>query len=592
MTFDEYNTDENFDNDKSSLEELVKKGKEEGKSKDEIRKALSPKWQKSSKINKFDEYYGEDLPKKREPSADDAVGIKALKSINAAPEAPKSNPPEKPAEEKTAPKVEEMTQTTEALEQPKTEPEEEKTPYTSPLESEETGIKQSDKKYMNEVNAILNEQQKEELKKLSKTSLDAYNRTMSNMERSGDAFKKIDDKLIEQLPTFMFKRYQQGEFGDPKSNDAKLRLAYFAINNVVSKFKQIANADAISRGKGAIFENTESAYDKYQKTNLEQGLENRWSKYKQETQAAIDMVKNRNVSEEEALNIVNKISMNNRLQNAFNMADKNKKAYMIEVLSKVGDKVSNWNDQKFINALIGAEITGENVDNAVALIGARAGGKALDQLGLFDENGNLDISVLKQYINLPGFTDKFKAQFGFDPMQLIPKEGEGDSNGDPNKKPDLPGSETLSKVPFQKTYEGDTSREGSFWGGKLDDKTMKMYTTLQTKKPSGIETELVTDEELKAFLDANPDMKGGDVLKKAGIKDRMVKQGKELKQAVDLAEKQYKKDNDFDAYKKRVNELNDYFTDLEKMSNKFGYANLLLNYENIHKVAKKVNKKK
>ena len=45
--------------------------------------------------------------------------------------------------------------------------------------------------------------------------------------------------------------------------------------------------------------------------------------------------------------------------------------------------------------------------------------------------------------------------------------------------------------------------------------------------------------------------------------------------------KQYKKDNDFDAYKKRVNELNDYFTDLEKMSNKFGYANLLLNYENL-----------
>ena len=90
MTFDEYNTDENFDNDKSSLEELVKKGKEEGKSKDEIRKALSPKWQKSSKINKFDEYYGEDLPKKKEPSAKDAVGIKALKSINAAPEATKS----------------------------------------------------------------------------------------------------------------------------------------------------------------------------------------------------------------------------------------------------------------------------------------------------------------------------------------------------------------------------------------------------------------------------------------------------------------------------------------------------------------------
>lgn len=58
------------------------------------------------------------------------------------------------------------------------------------------------------------------MQKLAKTSADDYNRTMENMERSGDAFKKIDDKLIEQLPTFMFKRYQQGEFGDPKSSDA------------------------------------------------------------------------------------------------------------------------------------------------------------------------------------------------------------------------------------------------------------------------------------------------------------------------------------------------------------------------------------
>jgi hypothetical protein len=507
MTFDEYNTDENFDNDKSSLEELVKKGKEEGKSKDEIRKALSPKWQKSSKINKFDEYYGEDLPKKKEPSADDAVGIKALKSINAVPEAPKSNPPEKPAEEKTAPKVEEMTQTTEALEQPKTEPEEEKTPYTSPLESEETGIKQSDKKYMNEVNAILNEQQKEELKKLSKTSLDAYNRTMSNMERSGDAFKKIDDKLIEQLPTFMFKRYQNGEFGAPESSDAKLRLAYFAINNVVSKFKQIANADAISRGKGAIFENTESAYDKYQKTNLEQGLENRWSKYKQETQAAVDMVKNRNVSEEEALNIVNKISMNNRLQNAFNMADENKKAYMIEVLSKVGDKVSNWNDQKFINALIGAEITGENVDNAVALIGARAGGKALDQLGLFDENGNLDISVLKQYINLPGFTDKFKAQFGFDPTKLL----EGGASSEGGESPtgatledgtNIDAGKIMTNADYDKIAKAAEDLGNKYYNGEIDEeKFRREYGKLEAEmKKHGIYNKAKNIKSADAYI--------------------------------------------------------------------------------------------
>ena len=56
MTFDEYNTDANFENDKSSLDELVKLGLSEGKTSDEIKSALSPKWQKSKKIGEFDNY--------------------------------------------------------------------------------------------------------------------------------------------------------------------------------------------------------------------------------------------------------------------------------------------------------------------------------------------------------------------------------------------------------------------------------------------------------------------------------------------------------------------------------------------------------
>ena len=404
-TFDSYNTDEAY------------------KDKGTTAKGLVDAYKKDNPNGSADDFYA----KLNKTWAQDKDGH-VKNAVNEAFKAKEEVKEEPKAEEKTAQKVEEMTQTTEALEQPKAEQKEEKTPYTSPLESEETGIRQSDKNYLNETNAILNEEQKKELQKLVKTSADDYNRTMENMERSGDAFKKIDDKLIEQLPTFMFKRYQQGEFGDPKSEDAKLRLAYFAMNNVVSKLKQFANASAAARGQGTLFQNTESAYDQYQKSNLEQGLENRWSKYKQETQAAIDMVKNRNISEEEALNIINKISMNNRLQNAYNMADENKKAYMIEVLSKVGDKVTNWNDQKFINALIGAEITGENVDNAAALIGSRAGMKIGEQLNIIDENGNLDITALKSMINIPGFTDKFKAQFGFDPNKLL--EGEDAENPD------------------------------------------------------------------------------------------------------------------------------------------------------------------
>ena len=59
MTFAEYNTDDNYDNKngfESSLEELVKLGLAEGKTSDEIKSSLSPKWQKSKKIGEFDNY--------------------------------------------------------------------------------------------------------------------------------------------------------------------------------------------------------------------------------------------------------------------------------------------------------------------------------------------------------------------------------------------------------------------------------------------------------------------------------------------------------------------------------------------------------
>ena len=67
MTFDEYNTDENFDKKESSLDELVKIGVSEGKTDKEIKDSLSPKWQKSKKIGEFDTYYQNyATPKKEE----------------------------------------------------------------------------------------------------------------------------------------------------------------------------------------------------------------------------------------------------------------------------------------------------------------------------------------------------------------------------------------------------------------------------------------------------------------------------------------------------------------------------------------------
>ncbi len=359
MTFDEYNTDENFDNDKSSLEELVKKGKEEGKSKDEIRKALSPKWQKSSKINKFDEYYGEDLPKKKEPSADDAVGVKALNSINAVPEAPKSNPPEKPAEEKTAPKVEEMTQTTEALE--KEEPEEDN--LTAP------NLSKGDEKYIKDQRDRAENAEVTELNKIDDRSDYNYKKMYDTISRSSDAYKHIDDKLIAQLPTFATKRYIDGEFGAPESTDAKLRLAYFIVNNVVSKFKKIANADAISRGKGAIFGDTESAYDKYQKSNLEQGLQNRWNKYKAETDNAIALASKETMSEQEARHAVEQLTRNQNMNTMWNTMNENQKLYAMEVTKKIGDYVGNMDLSELGDFIAGAAYEGKMDKDKVIAIG-------------------------------------------------------------------------------------------------------------------------------------------------------------------------------------------------------------------------------
>ena len=71
MTFDEYNTDENFDRNESSLDELVKLGLEEGKSSDEIKSSLSPKWQKSKKIGEFDNYVTKYSKPKEEPKAEE-----------------------------------------------------------------------------------------------------------------------------------------------------------------------------------------------------------------------------------------------------------------------------------------------------------------------------------------------------------------------------------------------------------------------------------------------------------------------------------------------------------------------------------------
>lgn len=340
MNFAEYNTDENFDDNKSSLEELVKIGVNEGKSDKEIRDSLSPKWQKSSKIGQFDTYYETALknkPKAEEPNVNDAIGLKALQSINAKPEAPKSNPPEKPAEEQVLEKV--ITET-----------------ETPPKEENKNTLDEKTKSYMNTNNAISYAQEDNENERQSNELFKRWDARQKNIDKMSQSMRRIDDHMIDQLPTFMFSRYHNGEFGDPKSSDAKLRLAHFMINGVGTA---LSNMSHVIRKDG---QTEDSDFEKYQKTNLEQGLENRWNKYKQETQSAIDIAKQGGMSEEAITDSIATISSNNRLQSAFNQMNERQKVFTLQVLGEVGDKMGNMNDAQFVNTLMGMSAMGDSLD--------------------------------------------------------------------------------------------------------------------------------------------------------------------------------------------------------------------------------------
>lgn len=308
MTFAEYNTDANFDNDKSSLDELVKIGLSEGKTSDEIKNSLSPKWQKSKKIGEFDNYISKYSKPKEEI---------------------------KPTEEKVTEKVIEET--------------------TAPKEETEETIKQKNKA-ANKQNEDSLTQEQIEYQNQRRNKEQVWNNTLDSMERQKEAFNNIDDHMVEQLPTFMFKRYQNGEFGDPKGSDAKLRLAHFMINGLGTA---LSNMSHVIRKDG---QTEDSDFEKYQKTNMQQGLENRWQKYKEETAAAMDLAKKRGIADEDLSEAIAKISSNNRLQASFNRMNEEQKVFTLQVMSEIGDEMGNMSDEKFANTLIGFATSGDSLD--------------------------------------------------------------------------------------------------------------------------------------------------------------------------------------------------------------------------------------
>ena len=323
MTFAEYNTDENF-NKPSNAMELVRLGKEEGKTREEIANSLSPLWKEDKKgnIKKALDYHFAETPKE-EPKAEET----------------------KPVEEKVTEKV---------------------IDNTSPTVDEQT------EDFMNKNNSISYAQEDAENKRQSDELSKRWDARLANIDKMSQSMKNIDDHMVEQLPTFFFRRYQNGEFGDisdtstPEGKESKknaqLRLAHFLLNGVQSKLKNASNAFMVAAGKSPIFSDTTSDYEKYQQTNFAQGMENRWNKYKQETQSAIDLAKQGGMSEEAITDSIATISSNNRLQSAFNQMNERQKVFALQVLGEIGDKMGNMNDTQFVNTLMGMSAMGQDLD--------------------------------------------------------------------------------------------------------------------------------------------------------------------------------------------------------------------------------------
>ena len=292
---------------------------------------------------------------------------------------------------KETPKAEEQKET--VIETPKKE---EVITQTAPKKEAEKEIKQ-DSKAANRQNTDSLTQEQIEYQNQRKNKQQAWDNMLDTADKQREAFSNIDDHMVEQLPTFMIKRYADGEFGDPKSSDAKLRLAHFMINGVQSKLKNASNAAAIAAGRSPMFADTTSDYEKYQQTNFAQGLENRWNKYKQDTQAAIDLAKQRGVADEDLNEAIAKISSNNRLQASFNRMNEEQKVFTLQVMSEIGDEMGNMSDEKFFNTLVGFATSGDSLDykEAAAMLVYRyikdpdKQQELLNKLGFGDMGGGL-----------------------------------------------------------------------------------------------------------------------------------------------------------------------------------------------------------
>ena len=145
-----------------------------------------------------------------------------------------------------------------------------------------SGSTKLDKKtqsFMDKQNAIANTAEDTEKTRNEKQLKERWDLTNKNADEMVKSMRNVDDHYLDNLPKFLYKRYKDGEFGEPGSKDAKARLGYFIMNGVQNTLKGLSNSFAANAGRAPIFNDVTTDYDKLQNTNFANAMNNRWNKY-------------------------------------------------------------------------------------------------------------------------------------------------------------------------------------------------------------------------------------------------------------------------------------------------------------------------
>jgi hypothetical protein len=236
-----------------------------------------------------------------------------------------------------------------------------------------SGIDKNTKSYLDKNDEIAETVEEKQLKRLLEHSNANWKQMTDTSAKVRNAYNDIDDKYIEQLPTFMFRRYQNGEFGDisdtstPEGRESKknaqLRLAHFMINGLGTA---LSNASHVIRKDG---QTEQSDYEKIQGSNLEQGIANRWKKNNAETEEVIKIANKEADNEQDARIYVEQLTRDNMLKSGWNAMDQNQKLYAINVSREIGKMIGDMNVEELSNFITAQALNGNLSEQQAVVVG-------------------------------------------------------------------------------------------------------------------------------------------------------------------------------------------------------------------------------